>query len=62
LVVDQEGKPLHPAHPGRARLLLNTGKAAVLRRYPFTLILKTVVPAALPTSRRLRIDPGGKTT
>jgi 5-methylcytosine-specific restriction endonuclease McrA len=62
LVVDQEGKPLNPVHPGRARLLLNTGKAAVLRRYPFTLILKTVVPAAQPASLRLKIDPGAKTT
>jgi 5-methylcytosine-specific restriction endonuclease McrA len=62
LVVDQEGKPLDPVHPGRARLLLNTGKAAVLRRYPFTLILTTVVPAAQPASLRLKIDPGAKTT
>jgi 5-methylcytosine-specific restriction endonuclease McrA len=62
LVVDQEGKPLNPAHPGRARLLLNTGKAAVLRRYPFTLILKAVAPPAQPASLRLKIDPGAKTT
>ncbi len=62
LVVDQEGKPLNPVHSGRARLLLKAGKAAVLRRYPFTLILKTVVPAAQPASLRLKIDPGAKTT
>ena len=62
LVVDQERKPLAPAHPGRARLLLNAAKAAVLRRYPFTIILKTVVPAAQPDSLRLKIDPGSKTT
>ena len=62
LVVDQDGKLLNPVHPGRARLLLNTGKAAVLRRYPFTLILKTVLPAAQPAPLRLKIDPGAKTT
>src|SRR5262245_28036510 len=61
-VVDQEGKPLNPVHPGRARMLLNTVQAAVLRRYPFTLIFKTVVSAAQLTSLRLKIDPGAKTT
>jgi RRXRR protein len=61
-VVDQERQPLDPVHPGRARLLLNAGKAAVLRRYPFTIILKTVVPDAQPASLRLKIDPGAKTT
>ncbi len=36
-VVDAERKPLNPVHPGRARLLLKEGKAAVLKRYPFTI-------------------------
>ena len=39
LVVDQQRQPLDPVHPGRARVLLTAGHAAVLRRYPFTLIL-----------------------
>jgi 5-methylcytosine-specific restriction endonuclease McrA len=62
LVVDQERKPLAPVHPGRARLLLTSGRAAVLRRYPFTLILKAVVSAAQPAPLRLKIDPGSRTT
>jgi RRXRR protein len=62
LVVDQERKPLDPVHPGRARHLLTSGRAAVLRRYPFTLILKTVVPDARPEPLRVKIDPGSKTT
>jgi 5-methylcytosine-specific restriction endonuclease McrA len=62
LVVDQERKPLAPVHPGRARHLLTSGRAAVLRRYPFTIILKTVVPDARPEPLRVNIDPGSKTT
>lgn len=39
-VLDAEKQPLDPVPPGRARILLTQGKAAVYRRYPFTLILK----------------------
>ena len=39
-VLDTNKQPLNPIHPGRARMLLSQGKAAVFRRYPFTLILK----------------------
>jgi hypothetical protein len=42
-VVDANRKPLDPVHPGYARLLLTQRKAAVLRRFPFTIILKSVV-------------------
>ena len=61
-VVDTNKQPLNPVHPGRARLLLSTGKAAVLLRYPFTIILKTeaVNPQVQPL--RLKLDPGSKTT
>jgi 5-methylcytosine-specific restriction endonuclease McrA len=62
LVVDQERKPLAPVHPGRARHLLTAGHAAVLRRYPFTIILKAPGPETLPDPLRLKIDPGSKTT
>jgi 5-methylcytosine-specific restriction endonuclease McrA len=61
-VVDTEQRPLSPCHPARARLLLTNGKAAVWRRYPFTLILKRAVPYAQPAPLRLKIDPGSKTT
>ena len=62
LVGDQERKPCAPAHPGRARHLLNRGRAAVLRRYPFTLILKAGERAEAADPLRFKIDPGSKTT
>ena len=37
-VLDTMERPLDPVHPGRARMLLKQGKAAVFRRYPFTII------------------------
>ncbi len=61
-VVDQNRKPLDPVHPGRARFLLSAGHAAVLRRYPFTLILQDTKPDAEPQSLRVKLDPGSKTT
>jgi 5-methylcytosine-specific restriction endonuclease McrA len=62
LVVDHERKPLDPVHPGRARYLLKAGHAAVLRRYPFTVVLKEPRLAAQPDPLRVKIDPGSKTT
>lgn len=60
-VIDTNKKPLDPVHPGRARMLLNQGKAAVFRRYPFTIILKYAVEAT-PEPLRVKIDPGSKAT
>src|SRR5436190_580560 len=62
LVVDTQRRPLHPCTPARARLLLKQGKAAVLRRYPFILILKAAHGDAQSAPLRLKIDPGSKTT
>ncbi len=62
LLLDTTKQPLHPVHPGRARLLLKEGKAAVYRRYPFTLILKTQVNSPTVSALRLKLDPGAKTT
>src|SRR5215475_1465371 len=61
-VLDMNKRPLNPVHPGRARILLASGKVAVLRRYPFTIILKAAItdPAVHPL--RLKIDPGSQTT
>jgi hypothetical protein len=39
LVVDAEQRPLAPCHPARPRRLLSAGKAAVWRRYPFSIVL-----------------------
>ncbi len=61
-VVDQKRRPLHPVHPGRARLLLSQGKAAVLKRFPFTLILTTAREQPQGPPLRLKLDPGSKTT
>jgi len=55
-------KPLDPVHPGYARKLLSSGKAAVYRRYPFTLILKKEVEKPITQPLRLKLDPGSKTT
>jgi len=61
-VVDTDTQPLTPVHPGRARLLLKAGKAAVYRTYPFTIILKRRVEEPRPAPLRLKIDPGARTT
>jgi 5-methylcytosine-specific restriction endonuclease McrA len=61
-VVDCYRQPLNPVHPGRARLLLSTGRAAVLKRYPFTIVLKRVVDQPRVNPLRVKLDPGSKTT
>jgi 5-methylcytosine-specific restriction endonuclease McrA len=45
-----------------ARKLLSRGEAAVLRRSPFTIILKKQVSDIRTPDLRLKIDPGSKTT
>jgi len=60
-VIDANLKPLTPCSPGMARSLLKAGKAAVFRRYPFTLILKKAVDSN-PDACQIKIDPGSKTT
>ncbi|MEG5018475.1 MULTISPECIES: RNA-guided endonuclease IscB [unclassified Microcoleus] len=60
-VLDTKKRPLNPIRPGLARKLLTNGKAAVFKRYPFTLILK--VEVTVPQKPiTLKIDPGSKTT
>ena len=61
-VVDQQQKPCRPVHPGRARHLLTHERAAVYRRFPFTLVLKAGERAEESEPVRLKIDPGSKTT
>ncbi|MGB3510695.1 MAG: RNA-guided endonuclease IscB [Microcoleaceae cyanobacterium] len=60
-VLDTTKKPLNPVHPGQARRLLKEGKAAVFRRYPFTIILKEEVTET-PKNIKLKLDPGSKFT
>jgi 5-methylcytosine-specific restriction endonuclease McrA len=61
LVVDKNKKPLMPCHPARARELLKVGKAAVLRRFPFTIILKER-EGGDTQGVQVKFDPGSKTT
>lgn len=62
-VLSSDKQPLDPCHPARARQLLKAGKAAVLRRYPFTLVLKErTADEATTTPHRVKLDPGSKTT
>lgn len=61
LVLDKNQQPLMPCHPARARELLSEGKAAVFRRYPFTIILKYREGGDVQNAR-LKLDPGSKTT
>lgn len=61
-VLDTNKQPLPPVHAGWARILLTRGKAAVFRRYPFTIILKEALPAPQAQGLQLKIDPGSKMT
>jgi len=61
-VLENGKRPLVPIHPGGARRLLAAGKAAVYRRYPFTIILHATVEKPAPPPLRLKIDPGANTT
>lgn len=54
-VLDTKFKQLNPIHPGSARLLLSSGRAAVYRHYPFTIVLKVAVEAAIEPLR-VKID------
>jgi 5-methylcytosine-specific restriction endonuclease McrA len=60
-VIDTNRKPLSPCKPGIARSLLKAGKAAVFRRYPFTIVLKKAVETK-PEPLELKLDPGSKVT
>ena len=62
LVIALNKKPLNPIHPAQARQFLNNKKAAIFRKYPFTIILTESRPDALIEPLRIKIDPGSKTT
>ena len=62
-VLGTDKTPLDMCHESRARKLLDTGKAAVFKLYPFTIIMKDVWGFSAKTSHyRLKIDPGSKFT
>jgi 5-methylcytosine-specific restriction endonuclease McrA len=60
-VLDTNRIPLTSCKPSMAHKLLTAGKAAVFRRFPFTIILKKRVTATIE-SITLKLDPGSKTT
>ena len=61
-VLNTEKRLLDPIHPARARQLLRNKKAAIFRRFPFTIILIESHPDVPVTPLRLKLDPGAKTT
>jgi len=61
-VLDTKKQILNPVHPGEARRLLSSGKAAVFKRYPFTIVLKREVNNPIVEPLRIKLDPGSKTT
>ncbi len=60
-VLDKKKNPLMPCSEKRARLLLQRGRAVVIRVYPFTIRLKDRVGGETQ-DLRLGIDPRSKTT
>jgi len=60
-VLDKNKEPLMPYNPARARQLLKSGKVAVYRRYPFTIILKDREGGETQPIQ-VKIDPGSKVT
>lgn len=61
-VLDTNKQPLEPCSPTIAKKLLKAGKAAVYRKYPFTIILKKVVKTKEVKQCQLKFDPGAVTT
>lgn len=61
-VLDSSKEALNPTHPARARKLLQSGKASVFKRYPFTIMLKSEVVEPRNQELRVKIDPGARTT
>lgn len=62
-VLGSDRRPLMPCSEKRARLLLERKRAAVFRRYPFTIILKDRTQDDCELQPlRVKLDPGSKTT
>lgn len=60
-VLDKNKKPLMPCSEKRARLLLERGRAVVVKMYPFTIRLKDRVGGGTQPLR-VKIDPGSRYT
>jgi len=60
-VLSNTQQPLMPCHPARSRALLRQNKAAVFKRYPFTIILHDRETGDTQPIE-VKLDPGSKTT
>jgi hypothetical protein len=60
-VLDKRKQPPMPCSEKRARLLLERGRAVVVRRYAFTIRIKDRIGGETQ-SVRVKIDPGSKVT
>jgi len=54
-LIDSYKRPLNPVHPAQARQLLRNKKAAMFRRFPFTLILFEARPESPVSTLRLKL-------
>lgn len=62
-VLDKRKEPLTPCHPAMARKLLKSGRAVVVRLYPFTIRLKSrTTEESVVKPVRVKIDPGARFT
>lgn len=57
-VLNKNKQPLSPCHSAVARKLLNTGKAVIHKKYPFTIRLKELKTTKNNCNFRLKIDYG----
>ena len=62
LTLDTRRQAILPCKSSVARRLLNSGKASVFRRFPFTIILHKEVEISTNKKLTLKIDPGSKFT
>jgi 5-methylcytosine-specific restriction endonuclease McrA len=60
-VLNINRQPLNPIHPAAARKLLAQSKAAIFRKFPFTIILKEESAQTIQPLE-IKIDPGSKCT
>ena len=62
-VLDKRKKPLVPCRPSRARHLLDSGRAVVHKRFPFTIRLKNrLAEESVVKPVRVKVDPGARFT
>lgn len=60
-VLNIDRQPLNLIHPAAARKLLAQSKAAIFRKFPFTIILKEQVTQGIQ-QLEIKLDPGSKCT